>query len=313
LSQVEEGVLDPWVVQWLEENAAMMEPPAEYSQEYLDLTRPSVSPFPTRPMARTSDEILGDVPVRIYEEGQEATGLVVYFHGGGFCSGSIALMEIIATELAHCGGAVVISVGYRLAPEHPYPAGLEDCEAVTRWALANAERFGVPKTRVVVAGESAGGNLAAAVTLRLRGEVSDELAGQLLIYPVVDGPSAGHPSRRQFETAMLRAEGMDRVWKMYSGDRHIDDDPFAVPLQAESLAGLPPALVVLGGCDFLRDEGRLYAERLKEEGVPAEELCLPGQPHGFLNLGFPAAEKTYASVGRWLRNVFASRSQRVES
>jgi acetyl esterase len=241
-------------------------------------------------MARTTDEIPGDVPVRIYEEGQERTGTVVYFHGGGFCSGGIALMEVIATELAHCAGAVVISVGYRLAPEHPYPAGLEDCEAVTRWVLANAERFGVPKTRVVVAGESAGGNLAAAVTLRLR-EASAELAGQILIYPVVDGPSAQHPSRRQFETAMLRAEVMDRVWRMCSGDRHLDDDPFAVPLQAESLAGLPPALMVLGGCDFLRDEGRLYTQRLQNEGVRAEEVCLPGQPHGFLNLGFPASEK----------------------
>ena len=94
---------------------------------------------------------------------------------------------------------------------------------------------------------------------------------------------------------------------MYSGGRDIDDDPFVAPLHAETLAGLPPALVVLAGCDYLRDEGRLYARRLHEDGVPTEELCCTGQPHGFLNLGFPAAADVYARIGPWLRDVFASR------
>ena len=123
------------------------------------------------------------------------TGLVVYLHGGGFCIGSIGLMDNVARELAHCAGAAVVSVEYRLAPEHPFPAGLDDCEAVTRWALANTARFGVRRDHVAVAGESAGGNLATAVALRLRGDADPPLAGQVLIYPVTDS-AVGDPRRR---------------------------------------------------------------------------------------------------------------------
>ena len=111
----------------------------------------------------------------------------MYFHGGGYVLGSIGLMDNVARELAHGSGAVVVSVGYRLAPEDPYPAGLDDCERVTRWAFANAERFGVSPQAVAVAGESAGGNLAAAVALRLRDAGDASLAGQVLIYPQVSG------------------------------------------------------------------------------------------------------------------------------
>jgi acetyl esterase len=302
-----EGVLDPWVAEWLAANGAMMEPPAEYTPEYLAAARPSTCPFPTREVAKVTDDMVGGVWVRIYEPDHTPTGLVVYIHGGAFCVGSVGLMELIATELAHCAGAAVVSVEYRLAPEHPYPAGLDDCEAVTRWVLTNASRFGVPPTGVVVAGESAGGNLAAAVSLRLRADAGSGLAGQVLLYPVLDPPSAEHPSRTQFDGPMLRTKSIDTVWAMYSGGRELDRDPFAVPLQAESLTGLPPALVVVGGCDLLRDEGRQYVRRLREDGVAAEEVCFAGQPHGFMNLGFPAASEAYARIGPWLQARFAAR------
>ena len=307
MSQPDEGVLDPWVEQWMEANSAMMEPPAEYTAEYLALTRPKESPFPTRPLPKTTDDVVAGVPVRIYEHDQPPTGLIVYFHGGGFCSGSIGLMEIIATELAHCSGAAVVSVEYRLAPEHPYPAGLDDCEAVTRWAVLNTERFGTRSSRVTVAGESAGGNLAAAVSLRLREAPGPaELAAQVLIYPVLDRPSADYGSRRQFDTPMLRSAGLTTVATMYCGGEPEREDPYIYPLQAEKLAGLPPAFVVLGGCDVLRDEGRRYARRLQDDGVPGEELSCPGQPHGFMNLGFPAAQAAYDRIGLWLKQQLSA-------
>ena len=187
-----------------------------------------------------------------------------------------------------------------VTPEHPYPAGLDDCEKITRWALANASRFGVSPDKVVVAGESAGGNLSAAATLRLRGN-DPPLAGQVLMYPCLDGWDRRHPSREQFDGLIIDTS-------TGAGGKNLDDDPFVAPLRAESLAGLPPAIVVLGGCDPLRDEGRLYARRLHDEGVAVEEICYAGQPHGFVNLEFPAGAKAYERVGAFLRSVFAGKA-----
>jgi acetyl esterase len=305
LSKGDEGVLDPWVADWIAANGDMMQPPPEYTPEYLAAARPLTCPFPTRPVAKATDHVVGGVPIRTYEHDRQPDGLIVYFHGGGFCTGSIGLMENIATELAHCAHATVVSVEYRLTPEHPYPAGLDDCETVTRWALSNASRLRAPAGRVVVAGESAGGNLAAAVSLRLRGE-PPALAGQLLIYPVVASPSMTFVSRTEFGGPMLDRDGIDRVWAMYCGGQDLEHDPFVAPLEENDLSGLPPALVVLGGCDVLRDEGREYARRLQEAGVAAQEASYPGQPHGFINLNFPAAEKAYERIGLWLRGLFGN-------
>jgi acetyl esterase len=301
VTQTNEGVLDPWVSDWLEANGAMMEPPGEYTPEYLAAARTPTSPFPTYPVAKVTDEVVDGVPVRMYEQDERPEALIVYFHGGGFCVGSIGLMENIATGLAHYAHVAVVSVGYRLTPEHPYPAGLDDCEAVTRWTVANASRFGVSEDAVAVAGESAGGNLSAAVSLRLRDSGGPALAGQVLIYPAVASPTASFPSRSEFSGPMLRFEGVEKVWAMYSGGQDLDHDPYAAPLEAEDLGGLPPALVVLGGCDVLRDEGRQYGNRLREAGVPVDEACFAGQPHGFMNLGFPAAEQAHQRIGEWLR------------
>ena len=173
----DEGVLDPWVAEWMAANPERSTPFADLSPEILELARGPVGFPPTREIAHITDELVGDVPIRIYQGEGEPTGVVVYFHGGGFVIGSIGLMDNVARELAHGAGAVVVSVGYRLAPEHPFPAGLDDCEAVTRWAIAGAGRFEVPPSAVVVAGESAGGNMAAAVSLRMRdaGECSRQV------------------------------------------------------------------------------------------------------------------------------------------
>jgi len=296
----DEGVLDPWVAEWLEANPL---PGDDFSPEFLALARGSFDLPVARPIDHVHDETVAGVPVRIYEHAAPPTGLLVYFHGGGFCLGSVALMDNVARELAHASGAAVLSVEYRLAPEHPFPAGLDDCEAVTRWALAHAADLGVPDGKIVLAGESAGGNLAATVALRLRDtDAPARPVGQVLIYPVVDSRASDHPSRKAF-LGLVVSEKMDEwFWASYGGGLDIDDEPLAAPLRSASLDHLPPALVVLGGCDLLRDEGRAYARRLAEAGVDTEEVCYPGQPHGFVNFGFPAAVDAYGVIGRWTRD-----------
>jgi acetyl esterase len=299
-----EGVLDPYVAEWFEANPMMARPLDGLDPELLPLARSPIGGPPTREIAKVTDAVVAGVPVRIYEHDHAPTGVVVYFHGGGFCIGSIGLMDNVARELAYATGAAVVSVEYRLAPEHPYPAGLDDCETVTRWAFANVSQFGVPSRCVAVAGESAGGNLAAAVSLRLRGDAGAPLAAQVLIYPGVDANSLEHRSRQEFEGVVLTRNSMDAYWERYCAGRDLSRDPFAAPLRADSLADLPPAFVVLGGCDPLRDEGRRYADRLREDGTEAEDVCYPGQPHGFVNFGLPAAADAFERIGAWLRPIF---------
>jgi acetyl esterase len=125
------------------------------------------------------------------------------------------------------------------------------------------------------------------------------------MYPGLAGPNGHFPSRDEFDGIVLTRKAREVYWTAYSGDRNIDDDPFAAPLRADDLTGLPPALVILGGCDLLRDEGRLYAERLRAAGVAADDVCYPGQPHGFINFMFPAAHQAFDRIGSWLRPLLA--------
>jgi acetyl esterase len=301
---LDEGVLDPAAVAYFEANPWSGQPIEEYSPEIFELARGPVGAPPSQDIAYVHDHVVEGIPVRFYRNDGPPTGLIVYFHGGAHCIGSIGLMDNVAREIAHATNAVVISVEYGLAPEHPFPAGLDDCETVTRWALAHAEELGVSSSWVAVAGESAGGNMSAAVTLRLRGNTEVPLAAQVLIYPAVDGNATDFPSRTEFEGIVLTKKGGDMIWGLYSGGRDISKDPFAAPLHAPSLADLPPAIVVLGGCDFLRDEGRAYAARLRDEGVEVDEVCYPGQPHGFVNFNLPAAAQVFERIGAWLPPVF---------
>jgi acetyl esterase len=296
---IDEGVLDPWVAEWVEAN-----PPMPIRDIYT-FARGDIMPFPvTREMADVHDEIVDGIPVRIYEVEGSPTGLLVYFHGGGFCIGSISIMDNVARELAHACQATVISVEYRLAPEDPFPAGADDCETVTRWALANTARFGVDPSKVMVAGESAGGNFAALVSLRIRGTVDPPLAGQVLIYPGVDDGAEPSQSRKDFGGLGMSVEDLDWCWAAYVGDHDVAAEPLIAPLRAVSHADLPPAIVILGGCDFLRDEGREYAGKLRDSGVEVDEVCCPGQIHGFMNQMFPAASTAYERVGTWVRTRF---------
>ena len=238
--------------------------------------------------AEVTDETVGDVPVRIYRPEGRPTGLVVYFHGGGFAIGSIGLMDNVAREIAYASGAVVVSVEYRLAPENPYPAGFDDCYAVTQWARANTARFGVPEANVAVAGESAGGNLAAVVALRVRDQGDDPLAGQVLIYPGTAG-SKSFPSHEQFDGLVLSRSAMNTFWGAYTAGRNLDDDRYAAPLLADDLSGLAPALVILWrlrpaprrGPRLRRPPGR-GAGRGGGDLLsrPAARLCQPRLPRG---------------------------------
>jgi len=301
-----EGVLDPWVAEFFAANPMPGRGDGELSPEMLELGRGPVGPPSTRDIPRITDDEVDGIPIRVYEHDGAPTGLIVYLHGGGWSIGSIGMMDNVAREFAHCSGAAVVSVGYRLAPEDPYPAGLDDCDHVTRWALDNAGRWGASSDRVAIAGESAGGNLAAAVALRRRDRGEMPLAAQVLIYPVLDTGSAAHASRTEFAGLVLSSSAMERTWTTYAGGRDIERDPYAAPLCADNLSGLPRTLVVVGGCDPLRDEGRLYAERLRDAGVDAEDVCCAGQPHGFVNLMFPAAAEVFDRIGAWLGDVFES-------
>jgi acetyl esterase len=299
----DEGVLDPFVAKWLEENP--IQPFEDFSPEILALARGDFGVAPTRAIAKVTDDTVAGIRVRFYEHDEPPTGLVVYFHGGGFCIGSIGLMDNVARELAHATGANLISVEYRLAPEHPYPAGLDDCTTVTRWALENSARLGTTPDRVAVAGESAGGNLSAVVAMRIRDERGPRLAAQALLYPGVAGWRERFPSNDEFDGLII--DTSSRAYAdAYTAGRDLDGDPYVAPLHAASLGDLPPAIVVLGGCDPLRDGGRAYARRLEADGVTVEELCCAGQPHGFINFMLPAAADAFERIGSFVRKAFAN-------
>ena len=239
-------MLDPWVAEWMAANPERATPFADLVPELLELARGDYGPQLTQEIDHVDDEHVGDIPIRIYRDDGEPTGLVVYFHGGGHVIGSIGIMDGVAREIAHASGAVVVSVGYRLAPEDPYPAAVDDCAAVTSWALAECGRFGLPAVRRWRWPERVpGGNMAAAVALRLRDAGGAAPVGQVLIYPAVAG-SKVYPSREEFSGLVISLEAGEAYWAAYSGGRDLDDDPYAAPLSAPSLAGLPPALVILG-------------------------------------------------------------------
>lgn len=302
-----EGELDPWVSGWLARNQRFLNPAADLSPSRLAAARSSAGGAPTREIADVADEVIDQIPVRIYRNETPSPGVLIYIHGGGFVLGSIAFMDGFARELAYASGATVVSVEYRLAPEHPYPAGLDDCERVTRWVVRHASDLGASRGAAVIAGESAGGNLATAVCLRLRDVGVPGPIGQLLVYPGVSGGQA-FPSKDAFDGLIISRAASAANWAAYSAGRDLSSDPYAVPLSARSLAGLPPALVVLGGCDPLRDEGRAYSRRLRQDGVDTEEVCFAGQPHGFMNFGFPASGAAFEQCGRWVRDRLAESS-----
>jgi acetyl esterase len=225
----------------------------------------------------------GSLALRVYAPlGEGPFPLIVFFHGSGFVLCNLDTHDAMCRNLCAGTGCVVVSVDYRLAPEAKFPAATDDCLAATRWAVANAAALNADPGRVLVAGDSAGGNLAAVTALRVRDEGGPKLLGQLLIYPVTDYYDPGTPSMMQnAEGYGLTREGMIWFWNHYLADPSHGANPLASPLRATNLAGLPPAFVVTAEYDPLRDEGEYYAERLRQAGVATVAVRWDGVNHGF--------------------------------
>jgi acetyl esterase len=229
----------------------------------------------------------GDIPVRVYTPVDAATptGVLVYFHGGGFVAGSIASHDGTVRELAAQAGCIAVSVDYRLAPEHPYPAAFDDCVAALAWVAEHAPELGGDPDRLAIGGDSAGGNLCAAVALRNRDVAGPALKLQLLVYPVIDPACATESMAANATGFMLTADSMRWMWQTYAGDGGLDEnDPYLAPVAAKDLRGLPPAVVVTAEFDPLRDEGEAWARRLEEAGVPTTLVRYDGQIHGFFSM-----------------------------
>jgi acetyl esterase len=225
----------------------------------------------------------GSIPARLYvpDTGRATPPLVVYLHGGGWSMGSIASYDPLCRALANAAEAAVLCVEYRLAPEEPFPEPLRDCWAGVRWAREHAVGLGCDPTRIALAGDSAGGNLAVACALRARDRGGPDLAFLLLVYPALD-PRRDTASYEEFGGPEygLPDEGMEQSWNDYAGG-HPLDDPEIAPARAASLAGLPPTFLVTAQLDPLRDEGEAFAARLAQEGVPVDTHRVDGVIHGF--------------------------------
>jgi acetyl esterase len=237
----------------------------------------------------------GEIPVRIYwPEGVEPFPVVVWLHGGGWVLGDLDTADSTCRNLTVKSGAIVMSVDYRLAPENPYPAAVDDAYAAVSWAAANAQEIGGDVGRVAVGGDSAGGNLATVTALQAKRDGGPALCYQLLVYPVTDGKMS-YPSYQENGTGyQLTADTMQFFYELYLGDRD-PADPLVSPLyaSAEDIAKLPPALVITAEYDPLRDEGEAYARRLEQAGVTVKLTRYDGQIHGFFGLdAFIDAGKT---------------------
>lgn len=222
----------------------------------------------------------GELPVRLYKP-EGTPPLIVYFHGGGWVIGNVEVADKPCRSLAKVSGCAVASVEYRLGPESKFPAAPEDCFAATQWLAENGGSLGVDTSRLTVAGDSAGGDLAAVVALMARERGGPGISYQLLIYPATDA-GGEYPSRQEnYEGYLLTTPAMRWFWNHYLSKESDGENPHASPLRASDLSGLPPAFVITCEFDPLRDEGEAYAKKLKEAGVEVKISRYDGMIHGF--------------------------------
>lgn len=227
-----------------------------------------------------------NIPIRIYTpDGKAPLPILVYLHGGGWVIGDVESYDPACRTLANGAGCVVVSVDYRLAPEHKFPTGPEDCYAALKWVAENAASLGGDPSRIAVGGDSAGGNLSAVVAQMARDRGGPSLKYQLLIYPVTDHRLDTQSYRANAEGYLLTKNGMDWFWNHYLREPNDGTKPYASPLRAANLANLPPALVITAEFDPLHDEGAAYAEKLKAAGVKVKYSDYKGTIHGFFTLG----------------------------
>jgi acetyl esterase len=307
--------LDPQARALLDQMAAM--PPihsqsvAEARQTVTALAQMTGEPEPVaRVENRTIPGPLGDIPVRIYApEGRGPLPVLVFFHGGGWVICNLETHDGLCRQLANAVGCMVVSVDYRLAPEHRFPAAAEDAYAATRWVADNAAAIGADPARVAVGGDSAGGNLTAVTALMARDRGGPGLVFQLIVYPVTDAPGGTPSYRENAEGYFLTADQMHWYWGHYMGSETGRRDPYACPLRAPDLRNLPPALVITAEFDPLRDEGEAYAARMREAGVAVKLSRYDGMVHAFFSMaavvdkGRQAVEEAAAA----LRGAFGLR------
>jgi acetyl esterase len=267
------------------------------------------------PVAQVEDRDLpgpaGNIPVRIYTPaGSGPFPVLVFFHGGGWVVCDIDTHDPVCRSLARAAECIVVSVDYRLAPEHKFPAAADDCYAATQWVMNNATLINGDPDRVAVGGDSAGGNLAAVVALMARDRGGPALVFQLLVYPVTDYYTPGTPSYQQnADGYFLSRDDMAWFWNHYLNGEADADNPYACPLRAASLAGLPSALVITAEFDPLRDEGEMYAARLRESGVAAALVRYDGMIHGFFSMAgvLEQGKKALALAAARLRSAFSGK------
>ena len=306
--------LDPQAQTLVDQVAAIGAPPmsslepAAARQVMLQMTK-ITDPGPADVVveSRTIPGPAGDIPVRTYRpQGDGPLPLLVWFHGGGWVIGDLVTADPTCRELAQRAGIAVLSVDYRLAPEHPFPAGPEDCYAALVWATEHTDELGVDPARIAVGGDSAGGNLTAAVTLLAARRGGPQARFQLMVYPATDARMSYPSQSENGEGYMLTADSMRWFYNHYLGD-HDPEDPIVSPIYApaDELAGLPPALVITAGYDPLRDEGEAYGLRLEQAGVPVKVSRYDGHLHGFFGMRgvIDAADAALAEAADALRQA----------
>lgn len=263
------------------------------------------------PIGATEDRRIttpqGELGMRIYTPLHASAPIlpgVVFFHGGGFVLGDLDSHDGLCRTLSNESGCRVVSVDYRLAPEHPFPAAVEDCMCATEWVAANAADIGIDGGRIAVGGDSAGGNLAAVVATLAKKKGGPKLSFQLLIYPVAQLGGAETASMQENAKGyFLEKASMDWFTRLYCPDATQRSDPRLSPLLARDVTGLPPAYIVTAGFDPLRDEGKAYADKLDAAGVPVTYVNYPGMVHGFFSFRalVPKAREAVAAAAAALR------------
>lgn len=256
----------------------------------------------------------GEIPLRVYRprplgadsgEAPDALPVLVFSHGGGWVLGTLDSAGSICRELARRAGCVVVSVDYRLAPEHPFPAAVEDAYIALSWVASHAETVGGDPTRIAVGGTSAGGTLAAATALRARDADGPDVAHQLLCYPATDDAFDTDSYRENADGPLLTKADMEWFWAQYLRSPVDAANPYAVPMRAADVTDLSSATVVTGGFDPLRDDGFAYADRLAHGGADVTRIHAPRLPHGFLSLtdAVPRADEAMDAVAESLADA----------
>ena len=248
------------------------------------------------------------IPIRIYTpSGQGPFPVLVWFHGGGWVVGDLESADATARFLTAGSNSVVVSVDYRLAPETKFPGPLYDCYAATQWVHDNSTLLNINANKIAVGGDSAGGNLAAAISLMSRDNNGPSIAFQLLIYPVTERNFQTKSYTDNADGYQLSKDGMIWYWDHYISTESDADNPYAAPMKASDLSGLPPALVITAEYDPLRDEGEAYANRLREYGVKTEYTLYNGMIHGFFGMA-AVVDKGKQAIDQsccMLRDVFS--------